>query len=98
MRNTGSWLRAALLLATDADPDLARRAYADATRLARDATRPTWRHSPPPVLSVTATQHAELVGLVQHAASMLGDDTTSLLNHWLADIEPSDTVPARSTW
>jgi hypothetical protein len=94
-RDSYSWLRAALLLATDPDQDLARHARADTTRTARDATRSAWRSSPPPILSVTTTQHAELVGLVQHAASMLGDDTTGLLTTWLAGTKPSGPLPVR---
>ncbi|MGH3679951.1 MAG: HEAT repeat domain-containing protein [Natronosporangium sp.] len=80
-------LRAALLLATDPDPGLARRAVADATRLAREAAGPGWRLSQPG-LAATPAQVAELAGLTYRAAAVLGVDTTRMLHVWFAKSTP----------
>jgi hypothetical protein len=77
-------LRAALLLADDPDPKLARRAVADATRLARDAASPGWRRLSLPALDATPGQIAELTDLTERAAALLGPDTTRMLHAWLA--------------
>lgn len=77
-------LRAALLLANDPDPKLARRAVADAARLARDAASPGWRRLSLPALDATPTQIAELTDLAERAAATLGPDTTRMLHTWLA--------------
>ncbi|MFE9204875.1 HEAT repeat domain-containing protein [Micromonospora sp. NPDC007230] len=81
-------LRAALLLALDPDPRLAGRGKADVTRLARDAEQMTWRRSPRPQLSVTATQHAALVALAARGATVLGEDTSRKLATWLTRTRP----------
>lgn len=87
-------LRAALILAVDPDPRLARRGRADATRLARDATRPRWRRTAMPELTVTTTaEHADLTTLMGRAAPALGEDTTRLLTAWLASTAPSGDAP-----
>ncbi len=77
-------LKAALLLADDPDPRLACRAVPDATGLAREAARPAWRRLSLPALDATPAQIAELAGLVERVASVLGPDTTGLLSAWLA--------------
>ncbi|TDC43863.1 hypothetical protein [Micromonospora sp. KC213] len=77
-------LRAALILAVDADLRLATRGKADATRIARDATRATWRYAPRPELHVTAAEHAELVALTAQAAAALGDETSQQIAAWFA--------------
>ncbi|WP_407942594.1 HEAT repeat domain-containing protein [Micromonospora globbae] len=81
-------LRAALLLTLDPDPRLAGRGKADVTRLARDAERTTWRRSPRPQLTVTATQHTELVELAARATTALGEDNSQKLATWLARTRP----------
>jgi hypothetical protein len=81
---TGAHLRASLIAARDADPKLAGRAVADATRLARDAAgRPYWRRKPVPIIEATAAQLTELADLARGAADRLGDDTTGRLLAWL---------------
>ncbi|TDB82098.1 hypothetical protein E1182_03015 [Micromonospora sp. KC721] len=77
-------LRAALILAVDADLRLATRGKADATRIARDATRAAWRYAPRPELHVTKMEHAELVALTAQAAAALGDETSQQLAAWFA--------------
>ncbi|WP_432049893.1 hypothetical protein [Verrucosispora sp. NA02020] len=81
-------LRAALMLTLDPDPRLAERGKADATCLARDGARTTWRRTPRPQLSVTAAQHDELVALAAQAVLALGEDTSRMLTTWLADTRP----------
>lgn len=76
-------LRAALLLANDPAPRLARRAVADVTRLARDAAQPDWRRRTLPALNTAPDQVAELVQLTHQAAQILGDDTTRMIHTWL---------------
>jgi hypothetical protein len=88
-RPTAVNLRAALILALDSDPGLARRGLADVTRLARDAARPSWRRTVRPELLVTAAEHAELTELAHRAAPTLGDDTTRLLTAWLTETAPT---------
>jgi hypothetical protein len=88
-RSAAVHLRAALILAVDRDPGLARRGLADVTRLARDAARPSWRRTAPPELLVTAAEHAELTELAHRAAPTLGDDTTGLLTAWLTKTVPT---------
>jgi hypothetical protein len=78
-------LRAALIAATDADPGLARRGYADATRLARDARQSVWRRSAVPELPLSSAERAALMNLTRKAASVLGENTTSLLTKWLSE-------------
>ncbi|MFI6824373.1 hypothetical protein ACIBJE_26025 [Micromonospora sp. NPDC050187] len=78
-------LRAGLLLAVDPDPGLARRGRADVVRLARDAVRPTWRHTSPPVLPATAAEADDLHRLARDAAPALGDECVDLLTTWLRD-------------
>ncbi|MEU7608141.1 hypothetical protein [Micromonospora sp. NPDC049204] len=82
-------LRAALLLAVDAHPRLAERGRADATRIARDVARTTWRRTPQPELQVTGAEHAELVALAARAAAALGEETSQQLSGWLASNHPS---------
>jgi hypothetical protein len=77
-------LRAALLLAIDPDPRLARRGVADGTRLARDAASPTWRRLNLPALDATPDQVRELATLVDRAAHAVGQDTSDMLHAWLA--------------
>lgn len=67
-------LRSALLLATDPDPGLARRAVADATRIARQADGSSWRRP---------EETAELNRLTVLAADALGPETTGKLQNWL---------------
>ncbi|MBX7266362.1 hypothetical protein KIF24_10215 [Micromonospora sp. Llam7] len=81
-------LRAALMLTLDPNPRLAERGKADVSRLARDGARTTWRRTPPPELSVTAAQHAELAALAARAAAALGEDTSRMLTTWLAHSRP----------
>jgi hypothetical protein len=88
VRGTPQQLRAALLLATDPDPRLARRAVADATRLARDAASPGWRRLSLPALDATPAQIDELADLTDRAAAVLGADTTRMLHAWLAKTTP----------
>jgi hypothetical protein len=76
-------LRAALLLATDPDAGLARRAVADATRLARDAASPSWRRLNQPTIDATPAQTTELTQVTAIAASALGPETTHMLHTWL---------------
>lgn len=75
-------LRAALTLTLDDDPDLARRARADTTHLARAATAPVRRRIAGD-LTPTAEERACLEALVQEAADRLGEHTTALLHEWL---------------
>jgi hypothetical protein len=82
-RGLAEQLRAALLLAGDADPRLTSRALADATRLARDAAGPGRRHRLP-ALEATPVQIAELAELTDQVAGVLGADTTRMLHTWLA--------------
>jgi hypothetical protein len=82
-RGTREQLRAALLLATDPDPRLARRGVEDVNRLARDAASPGWRRLSLPALEATAAQIAELADLTQRAATVLGGDTTQMRQAWL---------------
>ncbi|WBB67744.1 HEAT repeat domain-containing protein [Micromonospora sp. WMMD812] len=77
-------LRAGLMLSLDRDSRLAERGKADVTRLARNATRTSWRRTPPSELPVTAAQHGELVALAARAAAALGEDTSRMLTTWLA--------------
>ncbi|MEH1017319.1 hypothetical protein V6U90_30040 [Micromonospora sp. CPCC 206060] len=86
---TAGWLRAALILAADPDPQLARRGLADATRLARDAARSGWRRTARPELAVSTAEHADLTTLLDRAAPTLGADTTRLLTGWLAGTTPT---------
>ena len=88
-RATAVHLRAALILALDPDPGLARRARADVTRLARDTASPVRRHVAAPELRVTAAEHAQLAELADRAANALGHDTAALLNRWLANTDPT---------
>jgi hypothetical protein len=83
VRGPAEQLRAALLLATDPDPALARRAVADATRLARAATASGWRRPTPPRLDAPADEITELVALTDRARQLLGHDTTRALRVWL---------------
>ncbi|MFF0151840.1 hypothetical protein [Micromonospora sp. NPDC005203] len=83
-------LRAALILAVDANPRLAERGRADATRIARDAARTTWRRIPRPELQVTGAQHAELVALAARAAAALDEETSQQLSGWLASSHPGE--------
>jgi hypothetical protein len=83
VRGTLEQLRAALLLAIDANPRLARRAVADTTRLARDAASPGWRRLSLPALDATPAQIAELAALVDRASAVLSPDTTQMLHAWL---------------
>jgi hypothetical protein len=76
-------LRAALLLVTDPDAGLSRRAVADATRLARDAASPTWRRLNQPTIHTTPAQTTELAQLTAIAAHVLGPETTNMLHAWL---------------
>ncbi|MEU5948061.1 hypothetical protein ABZ793_21230 [Micromonospora sp. NPDC047465] len=87
-RGVGVELRAALVLALDPDPRLAGRGKADVTRLARGVERTTWCRNPRPQLSVTATQHTELVALAARATTVLGEDTSQKLATWLARTRP----------
>ncbi|HKT02054.1 MAG TPA: hypothetical protein VJT31_21210 [Rugosimonospora sp.] len=89
VRTVVEQLKAALLLAGDPNPRLARRAVADATRLARDAATPAWRRLRLPALDLTPAQIADLAGLVERAAAALGPDTAGLLRAWLAKTTPS---------
>ncbi|MEU4555203.1 hypothetical protein [Micromonospora violae] len=82
-------LRAALLLAVDANPRLAERGKADATRITRDMTRTTWRRSPRPELQVTEAEHAELLASTARAAAALGEEISQQLSGWLASSRPS---------
>lgn len=79
--DTGTALRAALLVITDPDSRLAARAHADITRIVGEARRP-WRHG-----RVAATLDAshldELRALAAPAASALGESTASRLTHIL---------------
>lgn len=81
-------LRAALILAVDADPRLAERGTADATRITRDATRTASHRVPQPPLRVTGTEHAELVTLAARAAAALGAETSQQLTGWLTSSRP----------
>ncbi|MBM0275228.1 hypothetical protein JM949_07045 [Micromonospora sp. STR1s_6] len=83
-------LRAALILAVDPNPRLAERGRADATRIARDVARAAWRAAPRPELTVTATEHAELVTLAARAAVALGEETAQQLAEWLANSHPGE--------
>lgn len=83
-------LRAALLLVSDPDAGLARRAVADATRLAHDAASPSWRRLSRPAIDATPAQTTELTRLTTIAAETLGPETTSMLHTWL-------TGPAANT-
>ncbi|MBQ0902042.1 hypothetical protein KBX63_08455 [Micromonospora sp. U21] len=83
-RGVGIELRAALILAIDADPRLAERGKADAIRITRDAARTAWSSAPRPELQATATEHAELVTLAARAAAALGEETGRQLAGWLA--------------
>ena len=76
-------LRAALLLITDPDADLSRRAVADVTRLARDAASPSWRRHHQPTTDATPAQTTELIRLSTIAADTLGAETTRMLHTWL---------------
>ena len=91
LQNSGRFeqLRAAVLLAADPEPRLARRGAADATRLARAATRPDWRGRPVPDLGATVDQRTELTGLIGRAAAALGPDVTEMLRMWLAGYRTS---------
>ena len=73
-------LRVALLLATDPEPSLARRAVADATRIARHTTVLPWQRLPRPALDVTAEQRADLIRLTSRAADTLGPETTTMVH------------------
>jgi hypothetical protein len=88
-RATAIHLRAALLLAVDPDPGLARRGRADITRIARDAARPPGRRAAPSALLVTDVELTELTALAEQAADALGDDAVELLRTWLADTTPT---------
>src|SRR6266542_479700 len=83
VRGLPQQLRAALLLANDSDARLARRAIADATRLARDAASPSWRRLTLPALDASPDQIVELADLTDRAAEVLGEDTTRMLHAWL---------------
>ena len=75
------------MLAADHDPRLARRAVADATRLARDATDPG-RQRRLPTIDAPSLHIAELIDLTNLAAAALGPDTTQRLNAWLTSTTP----------
>lgn len=77
-------VQAALQLAADPDAGLARRAVADATRLARDAASPGWRRLTLPPLDATSAQIADLIDLAERAATVLGPDTVRMLRAWFA--------------
>ncbi|MBY8870558.1 hypothetical protein K7640_01725 [Micromonospora sp. PLK6-60] len=87
-RGVGVELRAALILAVDPDPRLAERGRADATRITRDATRPSWRHAPQPQLRSTIAEHEQLVASATRAAAALGEQTSQHLTRWLASSHP----------
>jgi len=87
VRGLSQQLRAALLLANDSDARVARRAIADATRLARDAASPSWRRLTLPALDASPDQIVELAKLTDRAAEVLGEDTTRMLHAWLAKTE-----------
>jgi hypothetical protein len=87
-RSTAVHLRAALTLAVDPHPDLARRGLADVTRLARDAALPSRRRGTPTDLTATADGHDRLAALIQRAAPALGPGTTGQLMAWLAATRP----------
>ncbi|HEY0697065.1 MAG TPA: hypothetical protein VGD43_04575, partial [Micromonospora sp.] len=89
-RGVGVELRAALILAVDADPRLAERGRADATRITRVATRTAWRHLHRPELRVTVAEHAELVALAARAAAALGAETSQQLAGWLENNGPGE--------
>ncbi|MBB5874300.1 hypothetical protein F4553_007734 [Allocatelliglobosispora scoriae] len=72
-------LRAALILAADADPRLAGRGRADATRLARDVAVRDQRRPSPRALTVTAGELADLEEVIARAAESLGAETTAVL-------------------
>ena len=88
VRGVAERLRAALLLATDPDPRLARRAVADATGLAREAASPGWGRRSWPALDVPAARIAELADLTDKAAPALRPGTTRMLHAWLAASPP----------
>jgi HEAT repeat protein len=87
-RSAAVQLRAALILAVDPDPDLARRGRADVTRLARAAAPSSRPRTTPPDLRVTAAEHTGLTELAHRAAPALGDETAALLTDWLATARP----------
>ncbi|MGC9667675.1 hypothetical protein ACNTMW_14100 [Planosporangium sp. 12N6] len=91
-RTTAVHLRAALTLAADRDPALARRGCADVTRLARDAVRTSWRRTPAPELLITVAERADLTELTKRAAGALGEDTAELTLRWLAATTPTDVA------
>lgn len=79
-------LRAALILAADPEPRLARLGGNDATRQIRDA-RNYRRIGPTPIpLEATTAQLTELTVFGRVAAARLGGETESLLNTWLAEL------------
>lgn len=77
-------LRAALTLAIDPVPDLARRGHADATYLARAATDAWARRRLDGELTLTAAERADLDLLAARAAERLGERTSGLLREWLS--------------
>ncbi|TYC22461.1 hypothetical protein FXF52_20670 [Micromonospora sp. MP36] len=81
-------LRVALMLALDPEARLAERGKADATRLARNGARTTWRRSPRPELPVTVAEHDQLAELTARAAPVLGEDTSEKLTTWLTEARP----------
>ncbi|MBB4956290.1 hypothetical protein [Micromonospora polyrhachis] len=83
-------LCAALILAVDAEPRLAERGRADATRITRDVTRTAWHYASGPELPVTAAKHAELVALASRAAEAIGEETSRQLIGWLANSRPGE--------
>ncbi|MEH1030767.1 hypothetical protein Q3V37_13245 [Micromonospora profundi] len=82
-RDVPERLRAALLLAVDPDPGLARRGRADLTRLVRDADHTTWRRTRLPTLDIPPAQRADLGALAQRAAPAVGEQVSAQLAAWL---------------